>query len=1301
MTSTSFARANTLFRAGKLEEAIALYKVATTESDRFYYSHHNLGEALMKVGQIEEAAAAFRAALAINPQSALSLYKLGAMLNQLGHYDEAVGYLRQALEKRTNVPEFYLTLGSCLMKLGQWSEAEEWLYKLVQFSPNSLALDEDAQKAHGLSITTFYLSEAYFYLGEIKSGQQQWSEAVEFYRQSWETDFGKLECCLNWATALGKLGRWSEAVERYRKNARLFNESGEFLFWLGQALGQLSRWEEAVVEYQKAISFGFAGAEVRHHLGFALGQLGCWKEAVVEYRQVLEINPNSAQVRHQLGYALNQLGRWEEGVVELQKTLEQHPGSVVVHQQLRDAFINLNRWEEAFETFKLGEEINNNMQNLPNKWEQYFELGNQLKSQKKHKEAILAYQKAIAENPSHFWSYHNLGDSNFKEGQWDEATTAYKQAIKLNPNYFWSNYNLALAYQNLEKWNEAIHFYYRSIEINPGENLPYLALKETITKQWSNLMSKGDVLLRQGDRELADLTYREAILQYCQSTYIPDISVPKEIPTKPSVIIVFKENLNQYNRYRLQQKVEQLENTGFLVYSVPYQEMAIARNMMHFYHVVIFFKIPAVPKVIEAVLYAKAIKKILFYEIDDLIFDPKEEPKPFETYCGQITREEYQGLISEVIQFREIMALFDYGIASTPSLLQEMQKVVTKTVFLHRNAIDTNISKFFKDSFPKEKRNHILIFYCKDTKACNPEFDKLAAPALARIFRNYPQVRLTVVGYLTLPSVLKPFEERIKRVGIFEDIKVYWNFLSSADISIDVLYQSKSNNCKSEIKWLESAVFGIPSVVSATKTYLEVVEHGVNGLIASTSKEWYDDLELLICNQKLRNSIAKSAEEKVRKNYSIPVMAENIKSIIMTGINQAIEKGDLVPRTTKKKLLIVNVFYPPQTFGGATIIVQDNVDILQKKYGVKYEICVFTTDYDNPNPYEISEDTFKGIHITKVSIPKMRKMDWQYQNTEVYEIFKNYLKFYQPDLIHFHCVQHLTASVLEAAIYFHVPYLVTVHDAWWISDHQFLINAEGKECDLQQNDILVEADDNDTENISNSIHRRQYLRKLLNQASAVLAVSESFTELYRLNGFPQTQSNRNGIMPRPKLPRKLSSSTKVRLAYIGGMTAHKGYFLFKKAVELAETSNLEIIVINHSARDVTYNKWNKAPVTYIPRVPKEKMPEFYSKIDVLVAPSIWPESYGLVTREAAAAGVWVVASNKGALAEDLVVGVNGDVFNPDNIQELVDILRKIDREPEFYRQLVSADIPIRTTEEQVKELEENYQSILSSDKSYV
>jgi glycosyltransferase involved in cell wall biosynthesis len=289
-----------------------------------------------------------------------------------------------------------------------------------------------------------------------------------------------------------------------------------------------------------------------------------------------------------------------------------------------------------------------------------------------------------------------------------------------------------------------------------------------------------------------------------------------------------------------------------------------------------------------------------------------------------------------------------------------------------------------------------------------------------------------------------------------------------------------------------------------------------------------------------------------------------------------------------------------------------------------------------------------------------------------------------------------------AAEELNIPFIVTVHDAWWLGDHQFLIDAKGVECDPRLNDPAIAA--RHTDDINNSILRRRYLAKHLNKAKALLAVSEFQAQQYRENGFTQVTVNRNGTMPRPILPRKPATPNKVRLGFAGGICRPKGFYLLKEAITAAELCNaqLTIIVVDlfENTKAVRHEKWGSTPVTFIPMMPAEEMPEFFSSIDVLVAPSVWTESFGLITREATMARVWVVASNKGGLAEDLRPGIDGDVFSPNGIDELVAILQRIDREPERYHQLLPEATHIRTVQQQVSELESLYETMLNRQKVF-
>lgn len=1183
-------------------------------------------------------------------------------------------------------------LGQILLDQQAWQRISNFYQLALELYPNS--------------------SELNYNYAQYLALQHQWEKAITFYQKVTQINPNHWQAYNHWGDCLLNQKKWEDAVDVYEQTIALKPDYPWINYNLATALYHIGNQEEAILYYDKidALEPDFWSKNkvnffLQHELGDLLLKTNRAKESISLYRRAIKLNPQFHWSYINLGIALAKLNRGQESIAVYQQLIQKFENNYDAHYFLGIAITISQGWEaiikchNQFLVSNVNDDGNNELKILDD-WQNYFDQGNQLQIENKLNEAACSYFQAIVRNPDNSWIYHSLGDTHLKLGKWEEAISSYEQAVKFNKDYFWSNYNLGVAYTNAGQWHQAINLYKNSIKLNPGLNLIYRALKEALNKQWDKRTSKVDSLLHENKLEEALDIYSNAIAEYKEHLHLPTISQPKPIPEKVSVLLIVDDFLSQCLRYRVQQKIEQLEHAGFTTEYVPWRDIAKAKNKLHFYHVVIFYRVPAFPDIIETIEYAKAIKKVVFYEIDDLIFDENKYPDPFESYGGQISLEEYHGLIKGTILFREAMAMCDYGISSTPALVSEMQPIAKKQVcFLHRNALDKFNYDFTALNLPKIERTYTSIFYGSGTKAHNSDFNELVAPALAKIMEIYPQVRLTLMGYLTLPEMLEPYKERVDRIELVKEVTLYWEFLKQADINIAVLHPTSMNNCKSELKWFEAASMGVPSVVSGTQTYTEILNHKVDALIANNTEEWFINLELLINDATLRHNIAQKAYERVWQEYSIPSMAENIKNIVSQGIQSAIEQGIIAPRSTKKKLLIVNVFYPPQSIGGATRIVKDNVDILKANYSDEYEISVFTTDNDNPNVYEILEYEHEGIHVTKVSSPMMVGMDWQYENPKMYEIFTKYLEFNQPDLIHFHCIQRLTASVLEAAGDLNIPYIVTVHDAWWISDNQFLVNEQGIECNYQQNDPIVTASDiPGFTDISSSLLRKRYLKQCLDKASAVLAVSEMFTELYRSNGITQTQSNRNGIMPKPRLPRKPSPSQKVRLAHIGGMAAHKGYFLLKEAVELAQLSNCEVIVVSHAqvTGSVSHEQWGTTPVTFIAKVPQEKVYELYSNIDILVAPSMWPESFGLVTREAAAAGVWVIASDKGALAEDLVQGVNGDVFNPDNIEELIDILQRIDREPHKYQQLILKDIPIRTTEQQVSELKNIYDFIFKS-----
>jgi len=887
-----------------------------------------------------------------------------------------------------------------------------------------------------------------------------------------------------------------------------------------------------------------------------------------------------------------------------------------------------------------------------------------------------------------------LGNTYLEHGDYETANCHYEAALA-SPGRVskWLFSNLEHCKKRLAEPKQVVKTLLAGIEHIPDIGLFRDRFDGAMQEYWLKQQGELEVLAITNDRNglVAKMIETSSFIYNAYLRYYGTTENPRWVGScnLERVLIVGDFHIPQCVRYRIDQKVEQLEKAGKEVAKVSWTELASHQNTLVFYDTVIFYRVPAEVQVLKAMAQVNATGKLSIYEIDDLLFDPSYPP-PLETYGGYLGLNVYLQLLKGMGSFNAAARHCRFGLASTQPLADELQSLVFGGhCYLHRNGLDS--LNILKPKFKNPDKTTLDIFYGSGTMAHNSDFIDLVLPALSRILAEYPQTRLVIVGYLKLPGQFnKVFAGQIKQIPPVKSVRAYWPILEQADINLAVLHDDLINGCKSELKWFEAACLSIPSVMSSTANYRDVIKEGEDGLLASTADDWYHQIKQLIDHPELRQQMAVAAQKRARDEYAIPILAKNISNVLAEAFIAA--QPENLP--VRRKLSLVNVFFPPQAIGGATRVVADNFEHLRDEYADQFEISVFTSQAEHKSPYQMDTYNYEGARVYRTTILWREHMDWYAYDEQVGKLFAEYLEAEKPDLIHFHCIQRLCGAMLESAQKADIPYLVTVHDAWWISDYQFLVDAENKvypeghpdpyEKRTLPNNISVEA----------SIERTLYLKHLLRKAKKILTVSNSFAEIYRKNGIPEIMVNKNGISETSDWrPKNTRSKKKVVCGHIGGMAEHKGYFLLKDAVKALQPKNIELLVVDHS-HDEGYRRqvlWGKVPVTFIGRVRQEHIVDLYRQIDVLFAPSKWPESYGLVTREAAACGCWVVASNLGGIGEDVMEGQSGFVIEPTQ-KALVACLEKIDVEPDRYKELAQPQ-QLRSVTEQVKELVECYNQI--------
>lgn len=767
------------------------------------------------------------------------------------------------------------------------------------------------------------------------------------------------------------------------------------------------------------------------------------------------------------------------------------------------------------------------------------------------------------------------------------------------------------------------------------------------------------------------------------------------------IILWGSRDLYQCFYYRVQEKLDQARSLGFKMEFMDlseYNGLDWMRKLMGA-GLVIACRIPATINEIRYFTYAKSLGIPIIYDIDDLIFDPEAFPPSLSTYAGTIDKDFHRHLALDNPFFKTALKLADHCISSTQPLADEIRRHIQENVevtvlpnLLSQEIYYWAISQSSKDQLiagykGKPDGTKLTIFYGSATKAHKQCFYETCLPALIGVIQKYHQVNLSLVGYFEgLPKSLIQAD----RICIHEPTSNYHEYLSMlrmADINIAVLEPSRATDCKSEIKWLEAAAFGIPSIVSPTATYRKTLQDGNTALFASDTQAWFEQLSRFIEGEAFRMEIGQNARKHAFEHFS-PRVGEEILANIIRGYWKPHNEA------TKRRLLFVNVFYQPQSIGGATRVMESQIRGLQEFYADDYDIFVLTTHAD-PDPekaYRVDQYWHGSVLVTRLNIPSK---DWsEPEDSKVREFCEEFYATYSFDLLHIHSIQVLTASVALAAQNLNIKYVVTLHDAWWLSRYLFLVDEYGSLVD-PRNPISGGAPPKEEE-ITQRIERSMILRGVLTNASLALAVSKKFAAIYKDTGFDNIKVHENASEPFDPIPHSRAPHDKLILGFIGGMSRHKGYHLVRQALEESELPEFKALIVDHSLQpgESYHTVWGKTEVEFIPKVKQREIPKLYSEMDILLAPSIWPESYGLVTREALQAGVWVIASDRGAIGDCVVEGKNGNLIDVSNCDALKNALIKLAHEgiPKISEELTT--LKVKSCEEHIRELVGHYASVM-------
>lgn len=282
------------------------------------------------------------------------------------------------------------------------------------------------------------------------------------------------------------------------------------------------------------------------------------------------------------------------------------------------------------------------------------------------------------------------------------------------------------------------------------------------------------------------------------------------------------------------------------------------------------------------------------------------------------------------------------------------------------------------------------------------------------------------------------------------------------------------------------------------------------------------------------------------------------------------------------------------------------------------------------------------------------------------------------DVAHVHHLTGMSVDSLAKLRDAGVPTVLTLHDYWLFCPRGQMFHHRGEVCDQAPVERCTEC-------LGKTFpwwlkeNGRQKVESIQEQARTVLAIPDRLIvpsaraiPPFASLGVPEDRFTtvENGVDTDAleALPAPSGGPGPLRLGYFGTLMPSKGLDVLIAAVQKLPQGLVELHIHGNSVPyhgDESYltkcfmQLQPGSGVTYHGPYSLEEMPGRMATIDVLAAPALWHEAFGLTVREALAAARPVLVSRVGGLQDAVEDGVQGRVLPPGDVDAWAGAIREL------------------------------------------
>ncbi len=437
-------------------------------------------------------------------------------------------------------------------------------------------------------------------------------------------------------------------------------------------------------------------------------------------------------------------------------------------------------------------------------------------------------------------------------------------------------------------------------------------------------------------------------------------------------------------------------------------------------------------------------------------------------------------------------------------------------------------------------------------------------------------------------------------------------------------------------------------------------------------------------------------------------------------------------------LFITNGFPPTRWAGTENYTAAIARELMENGHNVQ-ALCIGEWQEGKNHWNGYIDDVYNDIPVRRINLNWQKSPDPQkhlYNNPVVANFLDRYLKEIKPDLVHVTSCETLSASVLDVVKKNRIPLVLSITDFWFLCPRINLLRSDGENCNgittpwdclqctarwskayqLSHKLLPEKGAEVLLMNLSkipavtrqrgfrgwigDMADRKRFMRHVYSLPDVRLVASNFVKDVYIKNGFEdpiQLHPYGHELSWLETYQGKAPSSS-INIGFIGQITHSKGVHLLLEAARRLTNA------LGEKVKFLIYGNLHKHPeyallleglaedlnaVQFCGTYPREMSADVFSKMDVLVVPSLWYD-FPLIIYEAFATKTPVIATNIGGMAEAVSHEVNGLLFERGNVDDLVRQIQRVVDEKGLIQKLRAGIPRVRTIHEDVNEIEKIY-----------